>query len=363
MRRFFFMAPALMALWAVLLFGAPAALAQTTEGQAVTLPGSESWQPYLDQSPVEPEQFAQDPLGAVRELLPEDLPGTIRQAVGGYADVLLFLLVVLLLSFTVGQQIGGDLLDLVAAGGCGVLVWSRLMELASLMCEKLAGWRTFLLGFLPVYAGVLTAGGEPAAGTAASGLLLTALCLIAQLLCAWVQPLLQCYLALSVSCCISTEAGLAAACRMAGRLLRQGLVWAGRLFAALLGLQRVFTAGLDRASVRVGKLLTGTVPVIGQALGDAAETVLSGMQLLKSGLGLAAMVTLGAEFVPLYLYLLLHAALLAGCGLLCSLTGIRRCQALFECLREAVLCMAAATALFFGLAVLGTALMFAVGGG
>ena len=85
--------------------------------------------------------------------------------------------------------------------------------------------------------------------------------------------------------------------------------------------------------------------------------------MLKSGLGLAALSVLGAEFVPLYLGLMIQLALLMGCSLLCSLTGISRCRALFDCFAEAVRCMAAAVALFFGLAAAGVALLFVVGGG
>ena len=96
---------------------------------------------------------------------------------------------------------------------------------------------------------------------------------------------------------------------------------------------------------------------------SASESILAGIQLLKSGLGLAALSVLGAEFVPLYLGLMIQLALLMGCSLLCSLTGISRCRALFDCFAEAVRCMAAVVALFFGLAAAGVALLFIVGGG
>lgn len=357
-------------LWAVLalclglwLLPAPAAQAQTPDGQAAPLPGAESWQPYLDESPVTLEEFAASPLEALRSFLPEDLPKTLRQELRNYVDVFLFLLLVLLVSFLTGESGEDGLLELIAAGGCSLLVWSRMLDMAQLLCGKLESWRSFLLGFIPVYAGVLAAGGETAAAASAGSFFLAALCVLAQALCAWTQPLLQCYLALSAACCISTEKGLASACQTAGRLLRQGLAFAGKAFAALLGIQRIFTASADRTALRAGQLLTGTVPIVGQTLSGAVETVLSGMQLLKSGLGFAAVAVLAVEFVPLYIYLLVHVLLLTGCGLFCSVTGIRRCEALFACLREAVQAMAAAAALFFGLTALGTALMMAVGGG
>ena len=70
---------------------------------------------------------------------------------------------------------------------------------------------------------------------------------------------------------------------------------------ALLGLQRAAAFQLDRFSLRTGQLLAGSVPIIGQTLSSASESILAGIQLLKSGLGLAALSVLGAEFVPLYL--------------------------------------------------------------
>ena len=125
----------------------------------------------------------------------------------------------------------------------------------------------------------------------------------------------------------------------------------------------VHTLQLDHTTSRLGQMLTGSVPVIGQALSGAADTVLAGLQLLKSSLGIAALVILGAEFVPLYLGLLFHLAVLSGCRLLCSFAGIDRCRALFDCLTEAVRCMAAVTALFFSLTMVGVALMTMMNGG
>ena len=66
----------------------------TQDGQAL-LPGSESWQPYLDDTPIGIKDFVQDPLDAVRKILPGDMAKTVRGSVGGYAQVLLFLLLVM----------------------------------------------------------------------------------------------------------------------------------------------------------------------------------------------------------------------------------------------------------------------------
>ena len=345
-----------------LCIAAPTAFA-LQNGVLSSLPGAEQWQPYLVQSPVDLSMLAKNPLAVLKSLFQNSLWEVLQQALCGSTDALLFLLLAALLSFLTSETTNGELLDLIAAGGCGVLLWGKLFTLSEQLCTQMEEWRGFLLGFLPVYAGVLTMGGEAIAGSAASGFFLTALCFLAQCLTVFVRPLLQCYLALSMACCISTDHGLDVFCKGIGNLLRQALRGAGKLLALLLGLQRVTALQLDRATLRAGQLLTGSVPIIGQTLSDASETILAGVQLLKSGLGLAAIAFLAVEFVPLYLGMLIQWALLRGCSLFCGLTGDSRCMALLDCFAEAVQCMAAATALFFGLFVMGTVLLFVAGGG
>lgn len=356
--KFFRFGLAILFLWTSLALAAPAARAASD----TTLPGSALWEPYLQQSRIDLDAVS-SPWETLKSFLPQSLGAMVQQTARDYTSVLLFLTLTAVLGLLAGECADSDLLDLAAAGGCGVLLWGNLVEEAQTLCAQMESWRSFLLGFLPVYAGVLTMGGEAAAGSAASGTLLTALCFLAQLAAAFVQPLLHCYLMLSMACCISAEPALGVFCKGVGSALRQALGWAGKVLVALLGLQRAAAFQLDRFSLRTGQLLAGSVPIIGQTLSSASESILAGVQMLKSGLGLAALSVLGAEFVPLYLGLMIQLALLMGGSLLCSLTGISRCRALFDCFAEAVRCMAAAVALFFGLAAAGVALLFMVGGG
>ena len=327
------------------------------------LPGQAAWQPYLNDAPHKAEQFAQDPLGSLLGLLTAEPVQLLREMVHQYADVLLFLLLAAVLSFLLQDTADRALLELAAAGGCGALVWNDLNRLSDALCTQMGEWKNYLLGFLPVYSGVLAAGGEVNAGAAASGFLLTALGFLAQEMLLWIKPLLQAYLAISMACGISSQKSLAETCRLTGRLLRLSIGWTGKLFAALMGVQRVVTLQLDRSASRLGQLLTGSVPVVGQALNSAADTILAGTQLLKSALGIAALFNIGAEFVPLYLGFLLHLLLLSGCSWLAGLGGLERCQNLLQCFAESVRCMAALTALFFALFVVGVTLLMLAGGG
>lgn len=327
-----------------------------------TLPFYPQAESYLESLPLSPEEAAAAPQELLRFLLPDAPAQLLREETRQYTDLFLFLILVLLVRFLTGEK-NAALLELAAAGGCSLLLWQNILLLTQRMCDKLSEWRTFLMGFLPVYASVLAAGGETAGAASVGGTLLAMLCGLAQLLCESGTVLLRCYLALSAACSICSQEMLSRACRAMGRLLRQGMTLAGKAFAALLGLQRVFTAGADRAALRVGRLVCSTIPLVGQALSGSAETVLAGMQLFKGAVGFAGAFLLAAEFIPFYLRLLAQGFVLWCTALVCGAAGLRRCEALLTCLCEAIRAMAAATALFFGMTVLGTALMFLTGGG
>ena len=159
---------ALFLVWTSLCIITPAALA-LDETTLSGIPGAEQWQPYLEQSPVSISDFADAPLDALKKLFHGSMAAALQETLRGSTDALLFLLLAALLSFLTSETTNGELLDLIAAGGCGVLLWSKLLTLAEQLCAQMGEWRGFLLGFLPVYAGVLTMGGETAAGSAASG--------------------------------------------------------------------------------------------------------------------------------------------------------------------------------------------------
>ena len=75
------------------------------------------------------------------------------------------------------------------------------------------------------------------------------------------------------------------------------------------------------------------------------------------------MLSIGAEFAPLYLGLLVHLLFLSCCGWLAGIGGLEHCHKLLQCFAEVVRCMAAVTALFFMLFVVGIALLMLTGGG
>ena len=112
--------------WAFLLVGtsfclcAPTAFAAESAGLHTQLPGAELWQPYLDQSPVDALQVAEDPWSVLQSFCTSSLFQTLRESIRGYAALLLFLLLSSIVSLFLGEEGDHSWCDLVCAGSsCG----------------------------------------------------------------------------------------------------------------------------------------------------------------------------------------------------------------------------------------------------
>ena len=114
------------------------------------LPGGDLWGPYLEQSPVSPTELVDDPLKTLRGFFPAELGDVLREAVGGYAQVLLFLILSAVIALLLVERADGTLLDLVCAGGCGGKSLSRCRT--SSVCRSKAG-TAFFWGFCPYMRG------------------------------------------------------------------------------------------------------------------------------------------------------------------------------------------------------------------
>lgn len=80
------------------------------------------WQTYLEKAPVQAEQFAADPLGTLLRLFAAEPVQLLREVLHQYAGVLLFLSLAAGLAFLLQDTADKALLELAAAGGCGVLL-------------------------------------------------------------------------------------------------------------------------------------------------------------------------------------------------------------------------------------------------
>ena len=236
------------------------------------------------------------------------------------------LFVVLLCAVLGGLREGGGAVpDFVPMGGAlaiAALTAGSLKNLVGLGWEAMEATSVFGKALLGALAVSLAAGG--AVQTASFQQVGTVLfgTFLLELIRTLLLPLVYLYAATVTAAAIAPETPL----RSLAEAIRKAVSWAlgGSLaaFTLYLTLTGAVSGAADQAAVRAAKaVLSGTVPVVGGILSDAAETLLAGAGVLRGGIGIFG--TLGVLAICAYpfLHLGIQYLLYRGAGFLAEAAG------------------------------------------
>lgn len=165
--------------------------------------------------------------------------------------------------------------------------------------EVIRDFGTFILAFIPAFAGVVTASGQPMTG-AAYNLFLFWMCQVtAQLVTAVFLPLLCAYLALSVISVVCPKLGLDGLISGIKTFVTWSLGLILTVFIGLLSIQTVVASGGDSIAVWTTKFFIGSmIPVVGGALSDLFAAAQGCIQLVRGTLGAFGILVTVVTFLP-----------------------------------------------------------------
>lgn len=220
----------------------------------------------------------------------------------------------------------------------------------------------FLLAFIPVFTGVLVAGGQ--AMTAATyHLFLFFACQVAsQLICQMLLPLVGIYMGLALVTSAMPEANLGSL----PKFFRSTIVWALglvlSLFVGLLSVQSVVASSGDSVTGKATKFLLGSfIPVVGSALSDAFMAAQGCIRLLKTTLGGFGVLVAAVTFLPILLrtgcwYLVLQISSAAG-----EVLGLKQVTGLLKGIAGGIAVLISIMLTFMLMVILSTALLLMLG--
>ena len=261
-------------------------------------------------------------VSALAENLRQEAGRALRTRLRTAAGVLFTVLLCAVLSGLRGGAGGSDFVPMAGALAIAALTAESLRNLVGLGWEAMEATALFGKALLAALAVSLAAGGAvqtasvQQVGTVLFGTFL--LELIRKLL----LPMVYLYVAALTAAAVAPETpmqGLAEA-------IRKAVSWAlgGSLaaFTLYLTLTNAISGAADKAAVRAAKaVLSGTVPVVGGILSDAAETLLAGAGTLRGSIGVFG--TLGVLAICAYpfLHLGVQYLLYRGAGFLAEMSG------------------------------------------
>ncbi|MBQ1186746.1 MAG: hypothetical protein IIX54_03555 [Clostridia bacterium] len=195
-----------------------------------------------------------------------------------------------------------------------------LIESAS---SAIKGISVLMDGFVPTYAGILALSGKAATATGMSFLLLFAVGIVGSLSSFVIVPLMSCYLGVAVAGSVMPNG----ATNKLGDGIKKAAVWilslTLTLFLGVLSVQTTVNKAADNLGLKTAKFMIGSfIPVAGGALSETLGTLIGSVNLIKSSVGMFAVVAISAIVLPIVIELLIWRLMLMALGIVSELLGV-----------------------------------------
>lgn len=293
---------------------------------------------------------------------------TVGESLGAPLRLALKSITFLVLSCAAGLVAGQGgwqkCIDAVSVLGFGAISLAGMMELVSLVEQTAQECQTYLIGFIPVYSAAAIAGGQTSGAAVYSTMFYAMSAFLSGVIRMVLMPVMQIYFCFVLSAAVWGNAGIAEAADLFARCLSWLLKLCAMLFSFVLGLQNILAGTMDNAAIRMGRgVLSGAIPVVGDAAAAALTGAVSAVQMLKGSLALAAVLALGSLFLPVFLRCLLFYLSFSLAGIVAAGSGQKQCRQICGSFAQGARLCGSILTLYFFMIFLSTALMLITGTG
>lgn len=157
----------------------------------------------------------------------------------------------------------------------------------------------FLLLYVPIMAGILIASGSSITGASYYATVMASGEVISQVGSKLLSPILNILLGVTVISSLCEKIKLSGMINLVHSTFKWVISFLMSVFVSVLSLQSFIGKAADNAGIKAAKFaISSFVPVVGGALSDAFLTVQSSLSLLKSGVGVFAIIGTAALYLP-----------------------------------------------------------------
>ncbi len=245
--------------------------------------------------------------------------------------------IILLCSVTEGFRIGSSDLRLGSVQNavgtmciCTAVIVPFSHTIAS-AAEVISGGAGFMLLYVPVMAGLMASTGhEVTAGSYYTGMM-TAGNLVSVLSAKLLVPMMNVFLALSVTSSVSPKMNLSALSETVYKVAKWVLTFVMSVFITVMSLNTMITSSMDQVSKRALKFTVSSfVPVVGGVLSEALNTFSGSLELLKTGAGVLVIIGSAFWLLPVLAECIIWQFSLFLLGAVSDICGITQMSGLFR---------------------------------
>ncbi len=222
----------------------------------------------------------------------------------------------------------------------------------------------FMLALIPVMTAVLISAGNTITGSGYCAMMVVAAEAVGQLFSKVISPLLSCFLALGVSSSLVPEIKLSGFINFFSKSIKWIMSFGFTLFTALLGLKSIYSSTVDNVSSKALKYtMSSFIPVVGGALSEAYKTVHGSIGVLKSGIGVFAIIAVVTVFLPLLIKVCAWIFTINICKCFCETAFVQGPCVMFSSISTVLSLLLSVVFCIMALFIITTAMIITIGGG
>ncbi|WP_294581244.1 stage III sporulation protein AE [uncultured Ruminococcus sp.] len=241
---------------------------------------------------------------------------------------------------------------------------SPLLQSFSAVETALSQGADFMTAFVPVFAGILAAGGTVGSAVCYQTAVIALADGVMQMICRVLLPFCTMSFALAIIDAVSPSVSVGGLLRLSRKITTWtlGLFMSG--FLGVLSMQNFISGSVDTAASKTTRyVISNFVPVVGSAVSDAYTTVRGSLQILRSTTGVIGILSLALLFLPPLVQLLLYRGVVALGTAAAELFGTKRLHRLLQGTQQALAIAFALLVCFGVLFVIATAIAMTIGKG
>lgn len=225
------------------------------------------------------------------------------------------------------SKIFGVICVLISVG----IISETISESLKTAAEALNSGGTFMLGYVPVFAGITASSGSVTSAVSYNMLLLLVAETAVQLAGELMIPVLSICMAMGIVESINPDFHLSGITEAVKNVVTFILGFVMTIFIGLLSLQSIVGASADTLGVKAAKfMVSNCIPVVGGAIADTYATVKSSLGLLRGGAGFFGIAAIFLMILPPILEIAAIKLMLTAADVVSELFGVSQIKVLIK---------------------------------
>ncbi|MGN0666343.1 MAG: hypothetical protein ACI4KF_07435 [Huintestinicola sp.] len=206
------------------------------------------------------------------------------------------------LSGTVGDSAGKNteqVYRIISVLVCVSVIVPYISDAVENASETLSDGSEFMIGYVPVMAGISAASGTVTAATSYNVMVLFVSEAAVRISSEYMMPLLSLCMAMGIIDAVNPGFSLSSITNLLKKCITVMICFVMTIFTGLLSIQSIVGSSADTLGVKAAKfVVANVVPVVGSAVADAYTTMRAGLGLLKGAAGAFGVIAAAVTLLP-----------------------------------------------------------------